>query len=84
MDMAIPKHTRPAYPEPVGRGQVRRKLMELLGLEEVPESADFKEVSVETEDGLVVTRGSFRTYLGEDVPTIMMAPAGPPSVLGPA
>ena len=52
MDMAIPKHTRPAYPEPVERGQVRRKLMELLGLEEVPEAADFTVASVETEDGL--------------------------------
>ena len=76
MDMAIPKHVRPAYPAPVERGQVRGKVMELLGLEEVPEAADFTVASVETEDGLVVTRGSFRTYLGEDVPTIMMTPTG--------
>ena len=76
MVMPIPKHVRPAHPRPVERVQVRGKLMELLGLEEVPETADFTVASVDTEDGLVVTRGTFRTYLGEDVPTTMMAPAG--------
>ncbi len=76
MSRTIPRDIRPAYPEPVERGRVRRKLMELLGLEEIPAAPNFAVGSVDTEDGLSVSRGSFRTSLCEDVPAIMMKPDG--------
>lgn len=74
MKGTVPKDIRPAYPEPVEPVAARAKLLELLGIEEVPTTADFVVDSVTDEDGLEVSRGSFKNSFGETVPAILMVP----------
>ena len=74
----LPAHIRPASPETVGPDKVREKLLELLGIEEVPKECEFAIDSVSEEEGLAVSRGSFRNSLGETVPAILMMPERSP------
>jgi len=75
----LPGDIRPAHPEPVEPVGVREKLLEILGLEEVPEKADFVIDSVEEEEGLVGLSGAFQNSLGETVPSVLMMPDRPSS-----
>ena len=70
----LPDNMGPAYQEPVEPAGVREKLLELLGLEEVPQRADFVVDSVEEENGLVETRGALENSLGETVPAVLVMP----------
>ena len=64
MDEILPADITPAYARDVPPDRVREKLMELLGIETLPDRVDFEaEASAETEDDLVVTR-----YLDGDLP----------------
>ena len=71
----IPKDIRPAFPVQVEKDEVRPKLLELLGIEEVPESVDFSTESTEVQDGIRLVRGSYQNPLGETVHGVIMMPA---------
>lgn len=76
MSGLVPKGLRPTYPEPVTGDDVRRKLLELLGIEELPETVDF-EMSEPTEDeGLQLRSVSYGNSLGETVPGVLCIPGG--------
>jgi len=85
MDGIIPKHIRAAYPESVPQQQVRGKLIELLGLESIPNEVDFSaEPAGNTDDGLRVMGLAYGNSLGETVTAVLTAPAeaGPQSLAG--
>ena len=75
----MPGDIRPAYPKSVEPGAVRAKLLELLGIENLPEETDFAIEVVKREEGLLVSRVAFRNSLGETVPAILMTPELSPS-----
>ena len=73
----IPRDIRPAYPNPLRGQDIRPKVLELLGLGELPTAVAFKEeTSDTTSDGLSVTTLSFQNSLGEAVPGILIIPDG--------
>ena len=81
----IPKDLKPIYPQEVPPEQVRAKLYELLGYEPVPEQVAFKTGESETtDDGLRLTKLTYRNVLGEEVPGVLTVPvdAGPRSMAG--
>ena len=73
----IPRNITPAYPNPIRGQAIRPKVLELLGLGELPAAVTFKkETSETTSDGLLVTTLSFRNSLGETVPGVLITPVG--------
>lgn len=73
----IPPSIRPAFPETVPAEAVRGKLLELLGIDEVPESVDFSLGPVEeADDGISARPVAFLNDLGEEVPGILCVPPG--------
>ena len=75
MNAYLPSDFRPAYPVNIPREAVRDKLLELLGLEEIPTSVDFSlEATEETSDGLLVSRVTYPNSLGEMVSGILVVP----------
>ena len=70
----IPKGIRPAYPDAIPTAAVRSKLVELLGLEEIPVAIDYITESWQEEDGLCTMRVRYENSLGETVPGILMVP----------
>ena len=70
----IPKGIRPAYPAAIPVAAVRSKLVELLGLEEIPIAIDYITESWQEEDGLCTMRVRYENSLGETVPGILMVP----------
>ena len=74
MQSIIPKGIRPAYPAAIPASAVRSKLVELLGLEEIPAAIDYITESRQEEDGLCTTRVRYENSLGETVPGILMVP----------
>ena len=70
----IPKGIRPAYPDEIPAAAVRSKLVELLGLEEIPVAIDYITESWQEEDGLCTMRVRYENSLGETVPGILMVP----------
>lgn len=74
MQSIIPKGIRPAYPDEIPASAVRSKLVELLGLEEIPAAIDYITESRQEEDGLCTTRVRYENSLGETVPGILMVP----------
>jgi len=74
MQSIIPKGIRPAYPDAIPAAAVRSKLVELLGLEEIPAAVDYTTESRQEEDGLCTTRIRYENSLGETVPGILMVP----------
>ncbi len=73
----IPRDITPAYPDPVRGPAIRPKVLELLGLGELPTAITFKgEASKTTSDGLSVMSVSFQNSLGETVPGVLITPAG--------
>ena len=70
----IPFDIRPAFPQPaVGEG-VRPKLLELLGLDDLPTEVDFTIDRSREEGGLHVSSVRFANSLGETVPGILCVP----------
>ena len=74
MQSIIPKGIRPAYPDAIPTAAVRSKLVELLGLEEIPVAIDYITESWQEEDGLCTMRVRYENSLGETVPGILMVP----------
>ena len=72
---AIPRDVTPAFASPVATGEVRPKLMELLGLESVPTEADFTAEPSEVEGDVRLRRLRFANSMGETVPAVLCAPA---------
>ena len=56
------------------RDKVRSKLLELLGLDEIPKEIDFAEGTTREEEGIRVTQLTYVNSLGETVPGIIMTP----------
>ena len=74
MSDVIPKDLRPAFPVDVPKDAVRSKLLELLGLDEIPIEVDFTEGTTREEEGIRVTQLTYANSLGETVPGILMTP----------
>ena len=79
MDRIVPKDIRPAFPVHVPKDAVRSKLLELLGLDEIPKKVDFAEETTWEEEGIRVTQLIYLNSLGETVPGILMTPLNAPS-----
>ena len=71
---AIPRDVTPAFASPVATGEVRPKLMELLGLEAVPTETDFTAEPSEVEGDVRLRRLCFANSMGETVPAVLCAP----------
>ena len=81
MSDVIPKGIRPAFPVDVPKDSVRSKLLELLGLDEIPEAVAFSEGTTQVLDprhgeeaGIRVTQLTYANSLGEAVPGFIMTP----------
>ena len=74
MSNVIPQDTRPAFPVGVPKGAVRSKLLELLGLDEIPTKVDFTADETQAEEDIRVTQLTYANSLGETVPGILMTP----------
>ncbi len=74
MSNVIPKDIRPAFPVDVPKDAVRSKLLELLGLDEIPTKVDFTVGGTQAEEGIRVTQLTYANSLGETVPGILMIP----------
>ena len=74
MSDVIPKDLRPAFPVHVPKDAVRSKLLELLGLDEIPKEVDFTEGTTREEEDIRITRLRYKNSLGETVPGIIMTP----------
>ena len=79
MSKVIPKDIRPTFPVDVPKDAVRSKLLELLGLDEIPKTVDFAEGTTREEEGLRVTQLTYTNSLGETVPGILMTSLNPSS-----
>ena len=74
MSSIIPKGIRPTFPVHVPKDAVCSKLLELLGLDEIPKEVDFAEGTTREEGGIRVTQLTYVNSLGETVPGIIMMP----------
>ena len=74
MQSIIPKGIRPAYPDAIPAAAVRSKLVELLGLEEIPAEIDYTTEGRQEAGDLCTMRVSYENSLGETVPGILMVP----------
>ena len=74
MSNVIPKDLRPVFSVDVSKDAVRSKLLELLGLDEIPKEIDFTEGITQTEEGIRATRLTYTNSLSETVPGIIMVP----------
>ena len=70
----VPASIKPAFPQPVVGEGVRPKLLELLGLDDLPTDVDFTIDSSREEGGLHVSSVRFANSLGETVPGILCVP----------
>ncbi len=74
MQSIIPKGIRPAYPDAIPAAAVRSKLVELLGLEEIPAAIDYTTEGRQEAGDLCTMRVSYENSLGETVPGILVVP----------
>ena len=74
MSDVVPKDIRPAFPVHVPKDSVRSKLLELLGLDEIPEKVDFTAGTTGEEGNVRVTQLTYLNSLRETVPGILMTP----------
>ncbi len=80
MSDIIPKDIRPAFPVHIPKDAVRSKLLELLGLDEIPKEVDFTEGTTQVldpwrgQEELRVTQLTYANSLGETVPGIIITP----------
>ena len=75
MEIRALSDIRPAFPQHIPTDEVREKLLELLGLQPIPEQVEFQMESLEEqEDGSLCARVMYENCLGEAVPGILLAP----------
>ena len=74
MNEYIPRDIRPAFPRPLAPDQILTKLLELLGLEHIPDEIEFEADWTHEEEGLRLTGLTYHNYLGEAVPGILAIP----------
>ena len=74
MSNVIPKDIRPAFPVHVPQDRVRSKLLELLGLDEIPKEVNFTKGTTQEEEDIRITQLTYANSLGETVPGILMTP----------
>ncbi len=74
MSGILPKDIRPAFPVHVSKDAVRSKLLELLGLDQIPKEVDFAAGTTWKEEGISVTRLTYANSLDETVSGILMTP----------
>ena len=71
----IPQDITPAYPVQIPDEAVRAKLLELLGLESIPESVEVTmDWEEKTAEGMTLTRLHFANLLGEKIEGILLIP----------
>ena len=71
----LPVDIEPAFAQEVADGQVRAKLRELLGLDELPGVVEATVENKTEEDGLVSLQLGYRNSLGEKLAAEVLAPA---------
>ncbi len=76
MSDLVPEGLQPTYPEPVTGDGIRPKLLELLGIEALPDSVDFELGEPTVDEGLQFRSVSYLSSLGETVPGILCIPTG--------
>jgi len=76
MNELVPRGLRPAYPEPVRGDDVRPKLLELLGVDELPQAIKFELGEPKVEEGLQLRSVTYTNALGETVPGVLCTPGG--------
>lgn len=74
MNEYIPRDIRPAFPQALAPDRIPPKLLELLGLEGIPDELEFEIEWTRDEEGLSLTGLNYRNYLGESVPGILALP----------
>ena len=71
----VPRNRTPAYPIQIQNELVRAKLLELLGLETIPEEVDLTVDSEKTTaGGITLIHLHFSNIIGETVPGILLIP----------
>jgi dienelactone hydrolase len=78
----LPKDIRPAFPQAVPRTEIRAKYLEILGLDELPETVEFEIVLEGQEGSLRLTRVEYRNSLGEKLEAVILAPSGTQALPG--
>lgn len=79
MNRRIPKDIRPGFPVNIPQDAVHPKLLELLGMDEVPKDVDFTVGTTKEENEICVAQVTYQNSLGETVPGILMRPLDTPS-----
>ena len=74
----------PAFPSPLPLEEIPARFRELIGLDAIPEQVDFTTAATVVEDGLALTRMTFRNCLGESVHAIAILPVEPAGSACPA
>lgn len=75
MSELIPRDIQPAFPAPTAPEHVRTKLLELIGLEELPVDVEFEIDWTRDEDCLHLTGLTYRNNLDEAVRGILVVPS---------
>lgn len=79
MSPILPPGIQPAYPSEVADADVRHKLIELLGLAEIPDRTDFTTSVVEETDAIRATSLTYTNSLDDTVPGILLEPLSDPN-----
>ncbi len=69
----------PRYPGSVPPEKIREKLLELFGMEDIPEQVDYTTGDSRVEDDIRLTNLTYANSLGETVPAILMEPLDDPA-----
>ena len=75
MQHPIPDNIRPAFPVSVPRKDIPAKFRELIGLDQIPQKAEFWVTKTTQEEELTVTQVRFPNYLGEIISATLMWPS---------
>lgn len=70
----LPKDIQPAFPQYVPRGQARTKLLEVLGLDDLPESVDFTIEDQTQDEDIRSSRVSYVNSLSETLSAVVLMP----------
>ena len=74
MNEHISKDIRPAFPQTLAPDQIQTKLLELLGLEDIPDEIEYEVEWEREEEGIRLTGLTYSNCLGESVPGILAIP----------
>ena len=73
----VPYNITPAFPEAIAPEDIRDKLLELLGLYDLPLEVPYAVGPITDMEGIESAAVTFVNSLGEDVPGVLMYAAGP-------